>query len=45
MNQPEFPSRQPRRLGFDTGVPNVARIYDALLGGKNNYAAGKQPES
>jgi hypothetical protein len=20
-----------RRLGFDTGVPNVARIYDALL--------------
>src|SRR6266851_6224086 len=42
MNQPEFPSRQPRRLGFDTGVPNVARIYDALLGGKNNYAADRE---
>jgi hypothetical protein len=42
MNEPEFPTRQPRRLGFDTGVPNVARIYDALLGGKNNYAADRE---
>jgi hypothetical protein len=28
--------------GFDTSVPNVARIYDALLGGKNNYASDRQ---
>jgi S-adenosyl methyltransferase len=28
--------------GFDTSVPNVARIYDCLLGGKNNVAADRQ---
>jgi hypothetical protein len=27
---------------FDSGIPNVARIYDALLGGKNNYAADRE---
>jgi hypothetical protein len=27
---------------FNTAVPNVARIYDALLGGKNNYEADRQ---
>src|SRR5216683_5332794 len=42
MNQPECPAGQPRRMGFDTSVPNVARIYDALLGGKNNYAADRE---
>ena len=42
MNGLEFPAGRPRRLGFDTGVPNVARIYDALLGGKDNYAADRQ---
>ncbi len=28
--------------GFDTSVPSVARIYDALLGGKDNYASDRQ---
>jgi len=27
---------------FDPGIPNVARIYDALLGGKDNYAADRE---
>lgn len=27
--------------GFDTGVPNIARIYDYLLGGKDNFAADR----
>jgi hypothetical protein len=27
---------------FDSGVPNVARIYDALLGGKDNYATDRE---
>jgi S-adenosyl methyltransferase len=26
---------------FDTSVPNVARIYDVLLGGKDNYEADR----
>ena len=42
MNEPEFAAGRPRRLGFDTGFPNVARIYDALLGGKDNYAADRE---
>jgi O-methyltransferase involved in polyketide biosynthesis len=28
-------------LGLDTGTPNVARIYDFLLGGKDNFAADR----
>jgi hypothetical protein len=28
--------------GFDTSVPNVARIYDCLLGGKDNVAVDRQ---
>jgi hypothetical protein len=28
--------------GFDPTIPNVARIYDYLLGGKNNFAADRQ---
>jgi hypothetical protein len=28
--------------GIDTSVPNVARIYDYLLGGKDNFAADRQ---
>ena len=42
MTEYELPAGRPRRLGFDTGFPNVARIYDALLGGKDNYAADRQ---
>ncbi|TDC81291.1 SAM-dependent methyltransferase [Actinomadura sp. 7K507] len=26
---------------FDTSVPNIARIYDAMLGGKDNFAADR----
>ena len=29
-------------LGLDTRVPNVARIYDYMLGGKDNFAADRQ---
>ncbi|HUN33643.1 MAG TPA: SAM-dependent methyltransferase, partial [Trebonia sp.] len=28
-------------FGIDTSVPNVARIYDYLLGGKDNFAADR----
>jgi hypothetical protein len=28
--------------GFDPNVPNVARIYDYVLGGKDNYAADRE---
>jgi hypothetical protein len=28
--------------GFDATVPNVARVYDCLLGGKDNFAADRQ---
>jgi hypothetical protein len=28
--------------GVNTSVPNVARIYDYILGGKDNFAADRQ---
>jgi hypothetical protein len=28
--------------GFDASVPNVARVYDALIGGRDNYPADRQ---
>jgi len=31
-----------RALGFDPSRPNVARIYDYLLGGKDHFAADRQ---
>jgi SAM-dependent methyltransferase len=31
-----------RPLGIDTSVPNIARVYDFFLGGKNNYAADRK---
>jgi hypothetical protein len=31
-----------RRHDFDPTVPNVARIYDTLLGGKDNFAADRE---
>jgi SAM-dependent methyltransferase len=34
-------SKQPARQIFDTSIPNVARIYDVLLGGKDNFAADR----
>ncbi|HUZ26784.1 MAG TPA: SAM-dependent methyltransferase [Streptosporangiaceae bacterium] len=30
------------QLSFESGVPNVARVYDALLGGKDNLAADRE---
>jgi S-adenosyl methyltransferase len=27
--------------GIDTSAPNVARIYDYILGGKDNFAADR----
>jgi len=27
--------------GFDTSVPNIARVYDFFLGGKDNYSADR----
>src|ERR1700761_6623313 len=32
----------PRSAGIDTSVPNVARIYDYILGGKDNFAADRK---
>jgi hypothetical protein len=29
-------------LGFDPTVPNVARVYDYMLGGKDNFAADRE---
>jgi O-methyltransferase involved in polyketide biosynthesis len=28
--------------GFDASVPNIARVYDYYLGGKNNFAADRE---
>jgi len=33
--------RIPAANGLDTGIPNVARIYDYLLGGKDNFAVDR----
>jgi hypothetical protein len=30
------------RESFEVGIPNVARVYDVLLGGKDNFAADRQ---
>ncbi len=30
------------RQDFDPAVPNVARVYDVLLGGKDNFAADRE---
>ena len=35
-------SRMEGGPGFDPTVPNVARIYDYMLGGKDNFAADRQ---
>src|SRR5215471_5536427 len=35
--------RPPRAFaGFDTSKPNVARVYDYILGGKDNFAADRE---
>jgi hypothetical protein len=35
-------TQNPPRNGIDTATPNVARIYDYLLGGKDNFAADRE---
>jgi S-adenosyl methyltransferase len=35
------PAGKSKRLSFDTSVANQARIYDYLLGGKDNYEADR----
>jgi SAM-dependent methyltransferase len=35
-------STDSRCPGFDTSVPNIARVYDFFLGGKDNYAADRE---
>jgi SAM-dependent methyltransferase len=35
------PVTVPGQGSAESGVPNVARVYDALLGGKDNYAADR----
>ena len=37
----DVPSGKATRLPFDTSVAHQARIYDYLLGGKDNYAADR----
>lgn len=34
-------ARQPPGAGFDVTAPNVARVYDFWLGGKNHFAADR----
>jgi hypothetical protein len=36
------PEEIAKASGFDPGRPNAARIYDYLLGGKDNFAADRQ---
>jgi O-methyltransferase involved in polyketide biosynthesis len=38
---PAGPEDGARACGFDPGKPNAARIYDYLLGGKDNFAADR----
>ena len=41
-NQPDQAGSTASALGFDTSRPNVARVYDYLLGGKDHFAADRQ---
>jgi SAM-dependent methyltransferase len=38
----DMTERGPAARGIDTSTPNVARIYDYLLGGKDNFAADRK---
>jgi hypothetical protein len=40
--QPDATVGMDRRDAVHASVPNVARLYDYLLGGKDNYAADRQ---
>jgi hypothetical protein len=39
MATPDGPEAPPE---FDTSTPTIARVYDALLGGKDNFAADRE---
>ena len=36
------PLRDGKHRSFDTSKPNVARVYDVMLGGKDNFAADRE---
>jgi S-adenosyl methyltransferase len=36
------PDDRPRLADFDISRPNIARVYDAFLGGKDNFAADRE---
>jgi len=38
---PDAPGTAGQRPGFDTSLPNIARVYDYLLGGKDNFTADR----
>jgi S-adenosyl methyltransferase len=45
VREADAPSGAPgtagQQLGLDTSVPNIARVYDYLLGGKDNFTADR----
>jgi len=42
MGEDGPPPGRPRIAGIDVSRPNVARVYDAFLGGKDNFAADRE---
>ncbi|MDR0346068.1 MAG: SAM-dependent methyltransferase, partial [Nocardiopsaceae bacterium] len=38
----EAPARDGEHPGYDTSVAHQARVYDYLLGGKDNFAADRE---
>jgi S-adenosyl methyltransferase len=36
------PAERPAPAGIDVSKPNIARVYDALLGGKDNFTADRE---
>jgi hypothetical protein len=42
MGEGAPPSGRPRVTAIDVSRPNVARVYDAFLGGKDNFAADRE---
>jgi hypothetical protein len=40
--KPAVSGRPPAWSGIDANIPNVARVYDVLLGGRNNFGADRR---
>ena len=38
---PDAPRAASQRPEFDTSIPSIARVYDYLLGGKDNFSADR----